>query len=34
MKGILPLPLFPNITLKHQNNVINCIKKIGDKNEK
>jgi perosamine synthetase len=30
---ILALPLFPSITLKHQNKVINCIKKFGDKNE-
>ncbi len=26
---ILALPLFPNITRKHQNLVINCIKKFG-----
>ena len=26
---ILALPLFPNITKKHQNSVINCIKKFG-----
>jgi len=31
---ILALPLFPNITLEHQNKVINCIKKFGDKNER
>ena len=31
---ILALPLFPNITAKHQNKVINCIKKFGDKNER
>ena len=31
---ILALPLFPSITLKHQNKVINCIKKFGDKNER
>jgi dTDP-4-amino-4,6-dideoxygalactose transaminase len=31
---ILALPLFPNITLKHQNKVISCIKKFGDKNER
>jgi len=31
---ILALPLFPNITLKHQNKVINCIKKFGDENER
>jgi dTDP-4-amino-4,6-dideoxygalactose transaminase len=30
----LALPLFPSITLKHQNKVINCIKKFGDKNER
>ena len=28
---ILALPLFPNITRKHQNSVINCIKKSGNK---
>ena len=26
---ILALPLFPNITKKHQDVVINCIKKFG-----
>ena len=31
---ILALPLFPTITLKHQNKVIACIKKFGDENEK
>ena len=31
---ILALPLFPSITLKHQNKVIDCIKKFGGKNEK
>ena len=31
---ILALPLFPSITLKHQNKVIGCIKKFGGKNEK
>jgi len=31
---ILALPLFPSITLKHQNKVIACIQKFGDKNEK
>lgn len=31
---ILALPLFPNITAKHQNKVINCIKKFEDKNER
>jgi dTDP-4-amino-4,6-dideoxygalactose transaminase len=31
---ILALPLFPNITRKHQNSVINCIKKFGNKNER
>ena len=31
---ILALPLFPNITRKHQNSVINCIKKSGNKNER
>jgi len=31
---ILALPLFPSITLKHQNKVITCIKKFGDKNGK
>jgi len=30
---ILALPLFPNITLKHQNKVIACIKKFGDQDE-
>jgi len=31
---ILALPLFPSITLTHQNKVIACIKKFGDKNER
>ena len=31
---ILALPLFPNITRKHQDIVIDCIKKFGDKNER
>ena len=31
---ILALPLFPTITLKHQNKVIACIQKFSDKNER